>query len=237
MDFEHLYINGEWVPGSSGEWISVEDPAAMEIFARVPRGTPADVDRAARAAHEALPAWAALPLSERIALMEKFLAIFRSQEEDIIELEIRELGAPWSFAKSSHCEYQYTRVRSYIDLAPQVPLVEKMPLSTVYREPVGVIGCITPWNYPLGQVVQKVIPALLMGNTVVLKPSQHTPLSCFLMAEAFEKAGFPKGVFNMVTGRGGEVGDAMASHPLIDMISFTGSTSGGIQVAQRASPR
>lgn len=234
MDFEHLYINGEWVPGSSGEWISVEDPAAMEIFARVPRGTPTDVDRAARAAHEALPAWAALPLSERIALMEKFLAIFRSQEEDIIELEIRELGAPWSFAKSSHCEYQYTRVRSYIDLAPQVPLVEKMPLSTVYREPVGVIGCITPWNYPLGQVVQKVIPALLMGNTVVLKPSQHTPLSCFLMAEAFEKAGFPKGVFNMVTGRGGEVGDAMASHPLIDMISFTGSTSGGIQVAQRA---
>lgn len=120
MDFEHLYINGEWVPGSSGEWISVEDPAAMEIFARVPRGTPADVDRAARAAHEALPAWAALPLSERIALMEKFLTIFRSQEEDIIELEIRELGAPWSFAKSSHCEYQYTRVRSYIDLAPQV---------------------------------------------------------------------------------------------------------------------
>lgn len=113
-------------------------------------------------------------------------------------------------------------------------MVEKMPLSTVYREPVGVVGCITPWNYPLGQVVQKVIPALLMGNTVVLKPSQHTPLSCYLMADAFDRAGFPKGIFNMVTGRGAEVGDAMATHPMIDMISFTGSTSGGIQVARQA---
>lgn len=234
MDFEKLYIDGEWTPASSGEWIDVENPADMKIFARVPRGAAEDIDRAARAAKAAFPAWAAKPLSERIALMERFLAIFRSQEEEIIALEIKELGAPWAFAKSSHCEYQYTRVRSYIDLAPEVPMVEKMPLSTVYREPVGVIGCITPWNYPLGQVVQKVIPALLMGNTVVLKPSQHTPLSCYLMADAFDRAGFPKGVFNMVTGRGAEVGDAMATHPAIDMISFTGSTSGGIQVARQA---
>lgn len=234
MDFEKLYIDGEWTPASSGEWIDVENPADMKIFARVPRGAAEDIDRAARAAKAAFPAWAAKPLSERIALMERFLAIFRSQEEEIIDLEIKELGAPWAFAKSSHCEYQYTRVRSYIDLAPEVPMVEKMPLSTVYREPVGVIGCITPWNYPLGQVVQKVIPALLTGNTVVLKPSQHTPLSCYLMADAFDRAGFPKGVFNMVTGRGAEVGDAMATHPMIDMISFTGSTSGGIQVARQA---
>lgn len=234
MDFEKLYIDGEWTPASSGEWIDVENPADMKIFARVPRGAAEDIDRAARAAKAAFPAWAAKPLSERIALMERFLVIFRSQEEEIIDLEIKELGAPWSFAKSSHCEYQYTRVRSYIDLAPEVPMVEKMPLSTVYRDPVGVVGCITPWNYPLGQVVQKVIPALLMGNTVVLKPSQHTPLSCYLMADAFDRAGFPKGVFNMVTGRGAEVGDAMATHPAIDMISFTGSTSGGIQVAQQA---
>ena len=234
MDFEKLYIDGEWTPASSGEWIDVENPADMKIFARVPRGAAEDIDRAARAAKAAFPAWAAKPLSERISLMERFLAIFRSQEEEIIDLEIKELGAPWAFAKSSHCEYQYTRVRSYIDLAPEVPMVEKMPLSTVYREPVGVIGCITPWNYPLGQVVQKVIPALLMGNTVVLKPSQHTPLSCYLMADAFDRAGFPKGIFNMVTGRGAEVGDAMATHPMIDMISFTGSTSGGIQVARQA---
>ena len=109
-----------------------------------------------------------------------------------------------------------------------------MEHSTVYREPVGVIGCITPWNYPLGQVIQKIVPAMLMGNTVILKPSQHTPLSAYWMAEAFEKAGFPQGVFNMITGRGGEVGNAMSTHPLIDMISFTGSTTGGITVSQQA---
>lgn len=122
----------------------------------------------------------------------------------------------------------------YIDLAPDVPMVEKMPLSTTYREPVGVVGCITPWNYPLGQVIQKIIPAMLMGNTVILKPSQHTPLSSYYLADAFEKAGFPKGVFNLVTGRGGEVGNALSSHPLVDMISFTGSTSGGITVGKNA---
>ncbi len=234
MDFEKLYIDGQWVSSASGAFIDVEDPAEMKVFARVPQGVPADVERAARAARNALPSWSALPLEKRIALMEDFLKIFSSQEEAIVEMIIRELGAPWAFAKATHCEYQYTRVRSYIDLAPQVPLVENMPFSTVYREPVGVVGCITPWNYPLGQVVQKVIPALLMGNTVVLKPSQHTPLSCYFIADAFDRAGFPKGVFNMVTGRGGEVGDAMASSPLIDMISFTGSTRGGIDVSRQA---
>ena len=109
-------------------------------------------------------------------------------------------------------------------------MVEKMAASTTYREPIGVIGCITPWNYPLGQVIQKIIPAMLMGNTVILKPSQHTPLSSYFLADAFEQAGFPKGVFNLVTGRGGEVGDTLSSHPLVSMISFTGSTSGGVTV-------
>jgi len=234
MNYEKLFINGEWVAGESGEWIEVEDPYAMKVFARVPRGNAEDVDRAAKAASSAVPGWAATPLSERIALMENFLLHFRSREEEIIALEARELGAPISFGRVSHCEYQYTRVRSYIDLAAEVPMVEHMAASTTYREPVGVVGCVTPWNYPLGQVVQKVIPALLMGNTVVLKPSQQTPLSCYILAECFERAGFPHGTFNLVTGRGGEVGDAMAAHPLINMISFTGSTSGGVKVAQNA---
>ena len=113
-------------------------------------------------------------------------------------------------------------------------MVEKMAESTTYREPVGVVGCITPWNYPLGQVIQKIIPALLMGNTIILKPSQHTPLSAYWLVDAFEKAGFPKGVFNLVTGRGGEVGNALSSHPLVDMISFTGSTKGGVTVSKHA---
>ena len=234
MDYEKLYINGEWIPGASGEFIEVENPATREIFARVPAGNGDDVDKAAKAAYAAFPAWAKKPLAERITLMERFLAIFKSQEDDLIDITIRELGSPYTFTKASQVEYQYVRTMSYIDLAPDVPMVEKMAASTTYREPIGVIGCITPWNYPLGQVIQKIIPAMLMGNTVILKPSQHTPLSSYFLADAFEQAGFPKGVFNLVTGRGGEVGDALSSHPLVSMISFTGSTSGGVTVGKRA---
>lgn len=234
MDYTKLYINGEWIPGASGDFIEVENPATLEKFAKVPAGNGVDVDKSAKAAHAAFPAWAATPLSDRIALMEKFLSIFKSQEDDLIDITIQELGSPYTFTKASQVEYQYVRTRSYIDLAPSVPMVEKMAASTTYREPVGVIGCITPWNYPLGQVIQKIIPAMLMGNTVILKPSQHTPLSSYFLADAFEKAGFPKGVFNLVTGRGGEVGNALSSHPLVDMISFTGSTSGGITVGKKA---
>lgn len=233
MDFEKLYINGEWVPSESGEFIEVENPATMQTFARVPAGNGADVDKAAKAAHAALPGWAATPLAERISLMKKMLARFKELEPEIIDLEVKELGSPVTFAKSAHCEYQYVRTQSYIDLAPSVKMVEKFAASTVYREPIGVIACITPWNYPLGQIIQKVIPAVLMGNTVIVKPSQHTPLTSYLLADAFEKAGFPKGVFNLIVGRGGDVGNPMADHPLIDMISFTGSTSGGVGVAQR----
>lgn len=234
MNFEKIYINGQWVPGSTGQFIDVENPATREIFAKVPAGNAKDVDAAAKAAHRALPVWSATPLEERISLMKRFLEIFRSQEDELIDITVKELGSPYTFTKTAQVEYQYTRTQSYIDLASKVPLVEHMAASTVYREPVGVIGCITPWNYPLGQVIQKVIPALLMGNTVILKPSQHTPLSSYWLADAFEKANFPKGVFNLVTGRGGEVGDAMATHPLINMISFTGSTSGGINVGKNA---
>lgn len=234
MNFEKIYINGQWVPGSTGQFIDVENPATREIFAKVPAGNAKDVDAAAKAAHRALPVWSATPLEERISLMKRFLEIFRSQEDELINITVKELGSPYTFTKTAQVEYQYTRTQSYIDLASKVPLVEHMAVSTVYREPVGVIGCITPWNYPLGQVIQKVIPALLMGNTVILKPSQHTPLSSYWLADAFEKANFPKGVFNLVTGRGGEVGDAMATHPLINMISFTGSTSGGINVGKNA---
>ena len=234
MNFEKIYINGQWVPGSTGQFIDVENPATREIFAKVPAGNAKDVDAAAKAAHRALPVWSATPLEERISLMKRFLEIFRSQEDELINITVKELGSPYTFTKTAQVEYQYTRTQSYIDLASKVPLVEHMAASTVYREPVGVIGCITPWNYPLGQVIQKVIPALLMGNTIILKPSQHTPLSSYWLADAFEKANFPKGVFNLVTGRGGEVGDAMATHPLINMISFTGSTSGGINVGKNA---
>lgn len=233
MDFKKLYINGQWVDSASGQFIDVENPATMKVFARVPAGNAEDLDKAARAAHAAFPGWAATPLSERIALMKKMLARFKELEPEIIDLEVKELGSPVTFTKTAHCEYQYVRTQSYIDLAPQVKWVEKFAASTVYREPLGVIACVTPWNYPLGQIIQKVIPAILMGNTVIVKPSQHTPLTSYLLTDAFDKAGFPKGVFNLVIGRGAEIGDPMAAHPLIDMIDFTGSTKGGVDVAKK----
>ncbi|MCI5850455.1 MAG: aldehyde dehydrogenase family protein [Sutterellaceae bacterium] len=234
MDFEKLYIGGKWVPSASSSWIEVENPADQTVVARVPAGNAADVDRAAKAAAAALPAWRATPLAERIALMERFLTEFRAREEELVRLVREELGSPEGFTRKSQVEYQYVRTRNYIDLAPSVPLVEKMAASTVYREPVGVVACITPWNYPLGQVIQKIVPALLMGNTVILKPSQHTPLSAYSLAEAIDAAGFPAGTFNLVTGRGSELGASLSTHPLVDMVSFTGSTKGGIAVSKSA---
>ena len=234
MNFKMLYIDGAWTPGASGAYIDVENPANKKIFACVPAGNDADVDRAAKAAAAALPVWAATSLSERTEYMKKMLTHVKEMEPQLINCIIKELGAPVSFAAASHVRYQYVRTQSYIDLAAGLPLVEKLPQSTVYREPVGVVGCITPWNYPLGQIIQKVVPAILVGNTVVLKPSQHTPLAAYYLTEAFHKAGFPPGVFNLVTGRGSQIGNAMCGHPLIDMISFTGSTEAGVGVAQRA---
>lgn len=234
MDFEKLYIDGAWVSSASGSYIAVEDPARKEIFAHVPAGNDADVDKAAKAAARAFPAWAAVPLAGRIEYMKRMLSYFTDMEQELTACIVRELGAPVTFAAASHVRYQYVRTQSYIDLAGRLSLVEKLPQSTVYREPVGVVGCITPWNYPLGQIVQKVVPAILVGNTVVLKPSQHTPLAAYYLTEAFHKAGFPPGVFNLVAGRGSQIGNAMCSHPDIGMISFTGSTEAGVGVAQQA---
>lgn len=234
MDFEKIYIDGKWAASDSDGWIEVENPATLEKFARVPACTASDVDKAARAASRAFPAWAAKPLTERRALMQKFLEILKSNEDALVDITVKELGSPIAFTRSTQVRKQFLRVEHYIDLCDKVPFVERTPGSTVYRFPIGVVGCITPWNYPLGQVVQKVVPALLMGNTVILKPSQHTPLSSYWLADAFDKAGFPAGTFNLVTGRGAEIGDVISSHPLVSMVSFTGSTRGGVTVARRA---
>lgn len=233
-NFDKLYINGHWCDSTSGQFIEVENPATLKHFAKVPEGNEKDIDLAVRAAHAAFESWSQTELSERIGLMKKMLEIFESYKDQIIDLEVKELGAPVSYSVQSHCVYQFTRTHSYIECAAELPLEQSLAQSTVYREPIGVIACITPWNYPLGQVVQKVVPAILMGNTVVLKPSQHTPLTAYLLIDAFDRAGFPAGVINLVTGRGSAVGDALASHPLVDMVSFTGSTKVGAKLSQRA---
>ena len=166
MNFKMLYIDGAWTPSASGAYIDVENPANKERFACVPEGNDADVDKAAKAAAAALPAWAATPLSERMEYMKKMLTYFKEMEPQLTDCIVKELGAPVSFAAASHVRYQYVRTQSYIDLAAGLPLVETLPQSTVYREPVGVVGCITPWNYPLGQIIKKVVPAIVVGNKV-----------------------------------------------------------------------
>ena len=234
-DFQKHFINGEWVSSTSDAMIEVENPATHAHFARVPDGTPEDVDRAVRAARAAKPGWAATPMCERVALTKKMLALFRADEDRIVDLEVKELGQPVAFTRATQVRYQYDRTASYIALAEKsLELESKWAASTVLREPVGVVAAITPWNYPLGQIIQKLIPAVLTGNTVVLKPSQHTPLTAFLLVDAFDRAGFPKGVVNLVSGRGSRLGDAFARHPDVDMISFTGSTSVGTSLAQKA---
>lgn len=232
MNFERLYINGEWVEPASEARIEVENPATMRRFAAVPAATREEVDAAVRAAKAAAASWAASSMAERVGICEKMLAHFLTFKEEIVDLERQELGAPRAWAESVHFDFQAERIRTFIRLAPQLPLVEKLERSTLYREPIGVVAAITPWNYPLGQVVQKVMPAILMGNAVVLKPSQHTPLTVYYLVEAFHRAGLPKGLLNLVTGRGGDVGNVLATHPLVDMVSFTGSTTGGIEVGK-----
>ena len=205
-NFDKIYINGHWCDSTSGRFIEVENPATLEHFAQVPEGNEKDIAAAVKAAHEAFKSWSNTELAVRVGLMKKMLTIFEGYQDKIIDLEVKELGAPVSFSVQSHCVYQYTRTQSYIDCAMQLPLEESLQASTVYREPIGVVACITPWNYPLGQVVQN----------------------------AFDQAGFPAGVINMVTGKGSAVGDALASHPLVDMVSFTGSTKVGSKLSQRA---
>ena len=233
--FDCQYINGRWCPSANkGCFIEVENPATFEKFARVPEGNNDDIDAAVVAAKSAYPSWSQTPMQKRLDLMQKMLDIFKSYEKDIIELEIKELGQPYAFTENLQCRYQFARIQSYIDCAAELELTQKLAQSTVYREPVGVVACITPWNYPLGQVVQKVIPAVLMGNTIVLKPSQHTPLTVYYLIEAFDRAGFPAGVVNLVSGKGSALGTRLATHPDVDMVSFTGSTRVGIQLSQLA---
>lgn len=233
MDFAKNYVFGNWVKPSSGETIGVMNPATQEVFAHVPESRQEDVALAVAAAKSALPKWSAMPMEFRCGLMKAMLEYLESQAETIIDMEVKELGAPVSFARNAHCFYQFERIRSYIEVASNLELESKFPASLVIREPVGVVAAITPWNYPLGQLVQKVVPAILMGNTVVMKPSQVTPLSAFVLMDAFDKAGFPDGVLNLVSGKGSELGDAFAYHPDVDMVSFTGSTAVGVELAKK----
>lgn len=220
MEIRKLYINGEWVDSVHDEWIEIENPATHEIIAKVPRGNKEDVDKAVKAARAAFETWQYTPLEERVALMKKVVEGLESRRQELIETITKELGSPYKVSAEVHTDPFILEAKHYIQTASEFPYEQRRLTSVVRREPVGVVGGLTPWNFPLEQIEKKVVPALLAGNCVVLKPSQFTPLTAYILAEEIDKAGYPAGVFNLVTGRGGEVGNALATHEDVDMISL-----------------
>ncbi|MFD5123858.1 aldehyde dehydrogenase family protein [Streptomyces sp. NPDC058385] len=231
---EGMYIGGEWRAAAGGDTIAVVNPADEQVIAHVPAGVAEDVDAAVFAAHEAFPAWAATPPAERAARIAALRDVLVARKDEIAETVTAELGAPLQFSQMVHAGVPILVAGSYAELAASYAFEEKVGNSTVYAEPVGVVGAITPWNYPLHQIVAKVAPALAAGCTVVLKPAEDTPLTAQLFAEAVHEAGIPAGVFNLVTGLGPVAGQALAEHPGVDLVSFTGSTAVGKQIGATA---
>ncbi|MEU7280584.1 aldehyde dehydrogenase family protein [Streptomyces sp. NPDC045431] len=225
-----MYIGGTWRPAAGTDTIAVVNPADEQVIAHVPAGTAEDVDAAVRAARAAFPAWAATAPAERAARLTALRDALTARAEEIAETVTAELGAPRQLAQQVHVGLPVLVTGTYAEMAASYPFEEKVGNSTVLLEPVGVVGAITPWNYPLHQLVAKVAPALAAGCTVVLKPAEDTPLTAQLFAEAVHDAGFPAGVFNLVTGLGPVAGQALAEHDGVDLVSFTGSTAVGRKI-------
>ncbi|MBD0713986.1 aldehyde dehydrogenase family protein [Streptomyces sp. CBMA370] len=229
-----MYIDGEWRPAAGSDTLAVINPADEQVIGHVPAGTAEDVDAAVRAARAALPGWAATPPADRAARIAALRDVLAARAEDIAATVTAELGAPPRLAALLHAALPVTVAGTYAELAATHPFEETVGNSTVYAEPVGVVGAITPWNYPLHQVVAKVAPALAAGCAIVLKPAEETPLTAQLFAEAVHEAGLPAGVFNLVTGAGPVAGRALAEHPDVDLVSFTGSTAVGRRIGALA---
>ncbi|MGW0792721.1 aldehyde dehydrogenase family protein [Streptomyces sp. NPDC002911] len=228
------WINGQAVPAANAV-IDVVNPATGAVIATVPRGTPEDVDRAVAAAAAALPGWSATSPQERNDVIRRVAEGMTGRAAEIAATISAEMGAPISFARAAQAGLPVLAAAAAVTAAEDFPWTEDIANSLVVREPVGVVGAITPWNFPLQQLTTKVVPALLAGNTVVLKPSESAPLTARIFAEITDLAGLPAGVLNVVHGTGSVVGEAIAAHSGIDMVSFTGSTTAGKRVALVAS--
>jgi aldehyde dehydrogenase (NAD+) len=228
------WIDGQAVP-FNGPTIAVVNPATGTVIGDVPDGSPADVDRAVSAAAAAFPDWAATDPGERAAVVRRIATGLRARGEEIAVTISADMGAPISFARTAQAGLPVMATEASAVAAANFAWSEEIANSLIVREPIGVVGAITPWNFPLQQVVTKVIPALLAGNTVVLKPSEVAPLVARILAEVTAEAGVPAGAFNVVHGTGPVVGEAIAAHPGLDMVSFTGSTLAGKRVSAVAS--
>jgi acyl-CoA reductase-like NAD-dependent aldehyde dehydrogenase len=231
IDRDQLFIDGSWVPSTGAGRIDVVDASTEEVFGHIADGTAEDVDRAVAAACRAFPAWSATPRDERGKYLRALSEGLAARTEEVGRLVSREVGMPVGLATKIQAGLPPRNLAVFADVLDAYEFEETIGNSLVVREPIGVVGAITPWNYPLHQVVAKVGPALAAGCTVVLKPSEVAPLSAYLLAEVAEAAGLPAGVFNLVAGRGPVVGEAIAAHPGVDMVSFTGSTVAGRRVS------
>ncbi|CAE8596394.1 unnamed protein product [Polarella glacialis] len=233
--WDNHYINGQWVPSvSPGRYIDVTDSNTGKVCARVPDGGAEDVQRAVEAARAAIEGWANRPMAERKAAMQRILEIWKAKKKaKAAEWLQKELGCTAQFAKHVQTNMVDLHFGGCLKFIDGVSMEERMPMGTlVVKEPIGVVGCITPWNYPLNQIAAKICPAMLVGCTVVLKPSEVTPICAYLLAEAVDEAGLPPGVFNMVMGVGPTCGEAIAEHPDVDLVSFTGSTRAGRRITE-----
>jgi aldehyde dehydrogenase (NAD+) len=244
-DSTKLYIDGRWVdpdPEEPPSWIKVINPATEEEVAQVAAGSETDLDAAVQAAYRAFPAYGGTTREERVALLERVLAAYRHRLPEIAAAMTAEVGIPKSFSEPVQANIGQRHLETAIEVLKDYPFeVEWGPGSgtgagttLLVREPIGVCGLISPWNWPMNQVIVKVAPALAAGCTMVLKPSQYCPLSSLLVAEVMEEAGVPAGVFNLVSGPGSTLGAALTAHPLVDMVSITGSTEVGASVARAA---
>jgi acyl-CoA reductase-like NAD-dependent aldehyde dehydrogenase len=234
QDRDRLYIDGAWVPSTGKGTIDVINATTEEVMGRVPEGTPEDIDKAVTAAAAAFPGWAATSVDDRVKFVQQLSEALQARTEEIATIITGEVGTPFMISQIAQAGLPGLMAGSYVQIAQEFPWEEQIGNSTVVREPVGVVGCITPWNYPLHQVVAKVAPALTAGCTIVLKPSEMAPLTAFVLAEIFDDIGLPHGVFNLVTGPGPVVGEALVTHPDVAMISFTGSTRAGKRIMELA---
>src|SRR5689334_4955722 len=229
-----FYIDGAWVDPAVMKTVPVVNPATEEPMYDVAVGSKADVDKAVAAARKAFETFSVTTREERIELFGRIIDAYKKRSKDIAAAISDEMGAPIPMAERAQAGSGLGHLMSTLQVLKDYHFEEKVGTATVVREPIGVVGMITPWNWPLNQIACKVAPAIAAGCTMILKPSEFTPTSALIFAEVMHDAGVPKGVFNLVNGLGPEVGVAMSEHPGIDMISFTGSTRAGIDVAQRA---
>ncbi len=232
--YDKHYYDGAWQASTGAETIAVISSATEQEFARVARGTVEDVDAAVKAARRGFERWSQVSVEERAQWLEKLAAAMKLRAPQIAEAISHEVGTALGYATKVQVEFPISMIGLNAKFIREARLQEELGNSIIYKEPIGVVGCITPWNYPLHQIVCKIAPALAAGCTVVLKPAELAPLSALFLAEAAHEIGLPNGVFNVVSGSGRVVGEAIVAHPDVDMVSFTGSLQAGRRIASVA---